>query len=138
MFRARKHQNHGSVKTPGCALGNKGRDRGAQIPGGRTATACREGSRPSEPPRYLHGPDGEQQVQPPPPHHERQQHGGSGQRQAGELVPDIELPQAAPGVLRDPLPRSGEKAVGSCYLIVQGYGEVPAGALHLVLGTLLL
>lgn len=108
MFRARKHQNHGSVKTPGCALGNKGRDRGAQIPGGRTATACREGSRPSEPPRYLHGPDGEQQVQPPPPHHERQQHGGSGQRQAGELVPDIELPQAAPGVLRDPLPRSGQ------------------------------
>lgn len=31
-----------------------------------------------------------------------------------------------------------EEAVGSCYLIVQGYGEVPAGALHLVLGTLLL
>jgi len=31
-----------------------------------------------------------------------------------------------------------KKAVGSYYLIVQGYGEVPPGALHLVLGTLLL
>lgn len=47
-------------------------------------------------------------MQPVPPHHQRQQHGGSGQRQAGELVPDIELPQAAPGLLHDPLPRSGQ------------------------------
>lgn len=31
-----------------------------------------------------------------------------------------------------------KKAMGSYYLIVQGYGEVPPGALHLVLGTLLL
>lgn len=70
--------------------------------------ASRERSRPSDRPPYLHGPDGEQQVQPPPPHHQRQQHGGSGQRQAAELVPDIELPQAAPGLLHEPLPRSGQ------------------------------
>lgn len=46
-----------------------------------------------------------------------------------------------PGMRWSSEPREGEEeeeAVGSCYLIVQGYGEVPAGALHLVLGTLLL
>lgn len=46
--------------------------------------------------------------------------------------------QTNAGCTRGGLGKTKKKAMGSYYLIVQGYGEVPPGALHLVLGTLLL
>lgn len=59
---------------------------------------------------YLHRPDGEQQVQLALPHHQRQEDGGFGQRQAGKLVSDIEVPHAAPGLLFHAASRSEQKA----------------------------
>lgn len=70
-------------------------------------------------PAPLHGGDGE----------------GSGRCRGWDGAGDAMEPRHSGAMGRR---RSGEEAVGSCYLIVQGYGEVPAGALHLVLGTLLL
>lgn len=77
------------------------------VPPPREPGSAHGGPRP--PLTHLHRPERQQQVQLPLPHHQRQEDGGFGQRQVGESVSDIELPQAEPGFLFYALSRSKQR-----------------------------